>query len=115
MIKPEDIYSRNFSNVRLYEIVDLLLEIKLDEKNGLSIPAQTDIKSNCCNKLINIYNGLKIEYLRNHTIDEKEFKKRINVLLHENEELFKEAIEIVSTLKTNYKTESVDVNEEELI
>lgn len=107
MITPEKIYKRGLdkSNVRLYEVVELLLEIKLDEKNGLSIPTQTDIKSNCCNRLINMYNSLKLEYLKNKSIDKEEFKKKVDILLHEDDEIFNEAVEVVVTLKSNYNEE----------
>ena len=114
MVESKEICKRDLSNARLYEVVDLLLEINLDEKNGLAMPTQTDIKSNCCNRLVNIYNGLKIEYLKNHTLNEDDFKKRINILLHEDEEIFNEAVEIVSTLKTNYKKEKNKLEEQEL-
>ena len=114
MIKQEDICKRdlNNANVRLHDVVNLLLEIKLDEKRGLQIPTQTDVMSNCCNKLINRYNGLKIEYLMNHTINKDDFEKRVYILLHKDEEILKEAEEIVNTIKTSYKTESNDMEEE---
>lgn len=107
MMNYEQICKRNDEqdNVRLYEVVELLLEIKLDEKNGMQIPTQTDIKSNCCNKLINIYNGLKIEYLKNKTLSKEEFKSKVEILLHDDEALFKEAKDIVETLKTSYREE----------
>ena len=114
MIKQEDICKRDLenANVRLHDVVNLLLEIRFDEKNGVQIPTQTDIMSNCCNRLINKYNGLKIEYLMNHTLTKDEFEKRIYFLLHEDEEIFNEAEEIVNTIKTSYKTDINDIEEE---
>lgn len=113
MAKAGEIYKRdmNSKNIKLFEIVDLLLEIKLDEENGISLPTQSDIKSSCCSRLVNIYNGLKIQYMLNDTITKDEFEAKLYILLHEDEEIFEEAMEVVSIIKTKYK---VDNEQEEM-
>ncbi len=109
MVKSEDIYKREMKdkNIRLFEIVDLLLEMKLDEENGISLPTQSDIKSSCCSRLVKIYNGLKIQYMLNDTITKDEFEAKLYALLHEDEKIFEEAMEVVSIIKTKYKVDNV--------
>lgn len=117
MLKKDEIFDGNMKDdkFKLKNLTDALIIINYEQKNGMKIPENDDLREGFINPYIATYNSLKIRLLKTQTINQEEFEKSLYSYLHEDEELLKEAIHLASSRITNYKEENVYIsNEDEL-
>lgn len=107
MLEREEILNGHIQDdkFKLKNLTDALVIINYEQKHGMEIPGNSDLREGFLNPYIATYNSLKIRLLKDKTINQEEFDKTLYCYLHEDEELLKEAIHLASSRIINYKEE----------
>lgn len=116
MLEREEIFNGHIQDekYKLKNLTDALMMIYYEQKHGMQLPDNSDLREGFLNPYIATYNSLKLRLLKDKTMTQKEFEQKLYGYLHADEEVLKEAICLAASKMTNYEEDSVYVGEVEM-